>query len=285
MGMSVDETNDGGFIAAGYDETGGAFRALLVRVDSLGNELWTEWYGGSSDDRAYSLQETQDGGYVVAGCTESYGAGGADVWLIRTDGAGSQLWSRTFGGPQDDGAFSVQETQDGGFIIAGYTQSYGAGGADVWLIRTDSSGAELWSQTYGGTGEDVGNSVRQTSDGGYVVAGNTTSYGAGGTDVYLIRTDADVGVAEEEHPREVCLHPHSAPNPFWDKTTIEYSLPADTYVRITVHDLLGRQIAVLVDECKPAGHHAVSWVGGDVESGLYFLRTGRHEPLKLVRLR
>lgn len=101
---------------------------------------------------------------------------------------------KTFGGSDDDGGSSVQQTTDGGYIIAGRTTSYGAGGYDVWLIKTDASGDMVWTRTFGGSEDDHGNSIQQTADGGYIIAGRTSSYGAGRNDVWLIKTDEDGNV-------------------------------------------------------------------------------------------
>jgi RHS repeat-associated protein len=136
------------------------------------------------------LGQTSDGGYIVAGNTSSYGAGGSDAWLIKTDASGNQQWSKTFGGASTDGARSVCQTSDSGYILAGPTASYGAGNYDFRLIKTDASGNQQWSKTFGGTSDDDAKSVCQTSDGGYIVAGNTSSYGAGAGDAWLIKTDA-----------------------------------------------------------------------------------------------
>ena len=124
----------------------------------------------------------------MAGSTESFGAGESDVYLIRTDAQGDTLWTRTYGGSGFDRGFSVQQTSDDGFVVAGVTTSFGAGESDdVYLIRTDAQGDTLWTRTFGGSGHERGWSVQQTDDGGFVVAGSTDSFGAGDTDVWLIR--------------------------------------------------------------------------------------------------
>lgn len=195
-GASVQQTSDGGYIVAGYTYSYGAGErdVYLIKTDELGNELWYQTYGGSSNDYGFSVQQTADGGYIVAGQTMSYGVGGYDVWLIKTGASGDSLWSQTFGRGDYDCGHSVQQTADGGYIIAGYTRSYGAGFDDVYLIKTDASGDTLWTQIFGGSDYDCGYSVQQTTDDGYIVAGYTASYGAGGADVYLIKTDASGNV-------------------------------------------------------------------------------------------
>ena len=120
--------------------------------DSSGNEEWNKTFGDLHNDHGRSVQQTSDGGYIIAGYTWSYVTGRADVWLIKTDSSGSVAWNQTFGGSDNDRGSSVQQTSDGGYIIAGSTNSYGAGLYDVWLIKTDSSGSVAWNQTFGGSG-------------------------------------------------------------------------------------------------------------------------------------
>ena len=150
-------------------------------------EQWDRTLGGAYDDWGESVQQTSDGGYIISGCTKSYGAGGEDVWLIKTDKKGKEEWNKTFGGAYDDWGGSVQQTSDGGYIISGSTESYGAGGEDAWLIKTDKNGNSEWAKAFGRAHDDFCISVQQTSDGGYTIIGGTESYGAGGSDVWLIK--------------------------------------------------------------------------------------------------
>jgi hypothetical protein len=200
-GYSVRQTKDGGYVIAG--DTGSVISpncdVYLIRTDARGDSLWARTFGGPGGEHGRSVQQTTDSGYIVAGYTSSFGKGGCDVYLIKVSASGETLWTRTYGGTNDDAGKSAQQTADGGYVIAGVTYSFGAGYADVYLIKTDAQGDTLWTRTYGGPGADEAWQVQQTADGGYVIAGFTSSFGAGGDDVYLIKTDAEghVGVAEE----------------------------------------------------------------------------------------
>ncbi|MFH1862466.1 MAG: hypothetical protein ABH878_06590, partial [bacterium] len=165
------------------------FSLVAAALAQPPDTLWTQTFGGSADDYGNSVQLTTDGGYIIAGSTNSFGAGAVDVYLIKTDASGSEIWSQTFGGSADDYGNSVQQTTDGGYIIAGSTNSCGAGSSDVYLIKTDASGAQVWSQTFGYSGVDEGRNVQQTTDGGYIITGCTEFFGIMSTEVYLIKTD------------------------------------------------------------------------------------------------
>ncbi|MDD2890617.1 MAG: T9SS type A sorting domain-containing protein, partial [bacterium] len=188
VGYSVQQTSDSGFIIAGT--IGPAANIYLIKINSSGDTLWTKTFGGTDGDCGHSVQQTQDGGFIILGRTSSFGAGNNDVYLIRTDSSGDTLWTKTFGGTDSDVGWSVRQTEDCGFIIAGETNSFGAGVSDVYLIRTDFSGDTLWTKTFGGTGSEEGYLVQQTSDSGFIIVGRTSSFGAGNSDVYLIKTNS-----------------------------------------------------------------------------------------------
>jgi len=192
-GRSAKHTSDGGFIIAGNTASFGAGLAdvYLVKTDSNGDTLWSRTFGGTSWDIGTSVQQTLDGGYIIAGQTFSFGAGLWDVFLVRTDPDGNALWVNTYGGPDWDYGYSVQQTADSGYIICGETWSFGSGNADIYLTKTDGNGNALWTEAYGDTHRDIGNSVQQTKDGGYIISGETISYGAGRGDLFLLKTNAD----------------------------------------------------------------------------------------------
>ena len=201
LASSVTQAQDGGYIIAGnIDSYEGA--GFLIKTDVKGNEQWNKIFKGEKErhsgdwgkNQVSSVKQTSDNGYILAGSvleghTIMYESERPDygVWLIKTDANGNELWNKTFGGKGEEGAYSVQKANDGGYIIAGYTESYGSGDDDAWLIKTDANGNEQWNKTFGGIGFDQIYSGEQTLDSGYILAGVTKSYG--GNRAWLIKTD------------------------------------------------------------------------------------------------
>ena len=274
-GYSVQQTSDGGYIIAGgtcsFGDTLGD--VYLIKTNASGNPLWTRTYGGANQDWGYSVRQTSDGGYIIAGYTSG------DVYLIKTNSSGDTLWTRTYGGTNDDKGYSVQQTSDRGYIVAGNTYSFGSGWADVYLIKTNASGDTLWTRTYGGTNYDWGKSVQQTPDGGYIVAGYTTSFGAGAYDVYLIKTDANgnVGVEEsrqgDKETRRQGERLRATPNPFTSFTSVQ-NHEAD---RFSLYDVSGRRVGVYKGDR----------IGEGLRAGVYFIRaeSGSTKPLRIVKIK
>jgi len=152
--------------------------------------LWAKTFGGSDNDFGNCVRQTSDGGFIIAGSTASSGAGNRDAWLIRTDSSGNALWSKTIGGTEMEEAYSVWQNRDGGFILTGQIRSTPADSIDILLARTDSSGNLMWVKTYGGPGSQVGRSVQQNSDGGFIVAGSKTLDSAHHSEALLLLTDS-----------------------------------------------------------------------------------------------
>jgi len=171
------------------------FLLLLVALISFGNFMnaqikFRKVIGNTGYDYGVSAQQTIDSGYVVLGSTSSFGAGSTDIYMVKTDSLGVPYWHQTFGGINIDRGTCVKQTADTGYVILGYTNSFGAGGYDVYLIKLDKFYNTSWTKTYGGTNWDFGNCVEQTTDGGYIICGETYSYGNGDEDYYIIKTDA-----------------------------------------------------------------------------------------------
>ncbi|MGD8545000.1 MAG: hypothetical protein PVH12_02390 [Candidatus Bathyarchaeota archaeon] len=183
-------TSDGGYVMAGVRQPGGSSSRdfQLIKVDSSGNHLWNKTYGGSSEETAIGVVRTVDGGYAIIGATHSFGVN-TDAWLVKTDATGNMQWNKNYGGTGQDVGDTIIQTFGGGYAITGQTTSFGAGSWDAWLIKVDSSGNHLWNQTYGGSSVDIGSNLIQTTDGGFAIASFTSSFGAGGVDFWLIKTD------------------------------------------------------------------------------------------------
>lgn len=190
---SLVKTSDGGYVIAGYTASGtSGVDFQMVKTDPSWNTQWSKSYAreGASDDLANCVFQTSDGGYALAGI-----AGSNDFWLVKTDSTGTAQWNKTYGGINTEEARSVVQTSDGGCTLVGYTDSYGAGSTDFWLVKTDSAGTALWNKTYGGVGSDIATSLVQTNDGGYALAGYTNSFGEGNYDSFLVKTDSNGNMA------------------------------------------------------------------------------------------
>lgn len=193
--QAVRQTSDGGYIVAGYsnsnngDVTGnhGNFDYWVIKLDSAGVLQWQKSLGGSGEDRAYAIQQTSDGGYIVGGSAASTNGdvtgnhGIADYWIVKLDAAGALQWQKSFGGSAIDEAHTIQQTRDGGYIVAGRSESFGGdvtgnhGTSDCWVIKLDGGGVLQWQKTFGGSNFDAAASIQQTNDGGYIMSGRTLS--------------------------------------------------------------------------------------------------------------
>jgi hypothetical protein len=192
-GNSITETNDGGYVLAGGTAQYGVGNddVYIVKLNSNGNLQWTKTIGGTGEDDGYSIIQTKDKGYAVAGATNSFGAGSNDVYIIKLDSAGNVSWTKTIGGTGDDQGWSIIQTRDNGYAITGFTNSFGAGNYDVYVIKLDSIGNLKWTKTIGGTHEDQGYSIIQTRDKGYAITGVTYSFNdTDDGDAYIIKLDS-----------------------------------------------------------------------------------------------
>jgi hypothetical protein len=201
-GVQVDEghaaalASDDGVAITGYTASAGAGDTdmAVLKLSAGGAVQFQKVLGGAGEDKPYAIRETYDGGFVVAGKSATGGANGDDMVVAKLDSAGGVQWQKMYGGTGTDWAYAIQQTYDSGYIIAGRTESFGAGGSDFWLIRTDGAGEILWQKTCGGAGDDRAYSVFETIDGGFAAAGVTSSFGAGGRDLALVKFDSNGGI-------------------------------------------------------------------------------------------
>jgi hypothetical protein len=182
VGRSVEPLEDGGYILTGH--AGGYI--VLMKADSLGNHIWHH-YLESGWGRA--VRVTGDGGFIVAGFVSVEG-NGLDIYLAKTNSDGDTIWSRTYGGTNPERPWDVRETSDGGFIVLGWTESYGLGNSDIYAIKTNADGDTLWTRTYGSSGADEGRSLVLKEDGGFVLAGKIYD-SATNSDIAIINADAN----------------------------------------------------------------------------------------------
>jgi len=189
---SIQPTSDGGFIVAGKTESfsHGDNDFAIYKLYSSGNKDWFKHYGGSNIDIAYSIRQTSDGGYIVAGKTTSYTYGGYDFAIYKLNSNGNKVWFKHYGGTENDYALSIQQTSDGGYIVAGDTNSYTYGSYDFAIYKLNSIGNKVWFKHYGGSNDDIGRSIQQTSDGGYIVSGYTESYSYGNDDFAIYKLNS-----------------------------------------------------------------------------------------------
>jgi hypothetical protein len=215
---SVIQTSDGGYALVGwtYSYGAGSCDFWLVKTDSTGSLQWNKTYGGTNVDNALSLIRTSDNGYVLIGETLSFGAGNYDFWLVRTDPVGNMQWGKTYGGANSDSGYSVVQTVDGGYAIAGRTNSFGSN-YDFWLVKTDLLGNMNWNKTYDRGSNDYAYSLIQTREGGYILAGET--YPVSGTvssDFWLIKTDAEQGLAMTDSTADTLSLYRGSTDAYWN---------------------------------------------------------------------
>lgn len=190
---SAVQTSDGGFIISGSTNSFGAGNndAYLVKTDNNGNFIWAKTYGTTGGEGSSQVQQTADGGFIILGSMSAIGSGNSDMYLVKTDSSGNLLWSKAYGSPGNDYGYSIQQTNDTGYIITGSTSLSVGDDDDICLIKTDVNGDTLWTHIYGSFNNERGYYGQQTSDGGYLMAGITRSFGLGNADLYLIKTDTN----------------------------------------------------------------------------------------------
>jgi len=258
-GVSIQQTSDDGFVIAGINSSvsAGGKDVWLVKTDANGDTAWTRTYGGALEDVGYHAHTTSDSGYIVTGYINGSGEWTAgDVWLLKTDAAGDTAWTKVYGGPGEDFGFTVFPVHDEGYIVGGTRAS---NDGDMWLLKTDAAGDTTWTQSYGGADHESCLGLVLASDSGYVLAGHTSSSGAGAIDFYVVRTQPDLGIAEnKEGVKQI---------PYMGATIFRgpVELPQDKACRL--FDITGREVTV---------HH--------LNPGVYFIEVDNRVVQKIVKI-
>ncbi|HSD63166.1 MAG TPA: T9SS type A sorting domain-containing protein [Ignavibacteriaceae bacterium] len=283
LAFCVQHLANGDLIIGGVTESFGAgdMDAWVIKVNSSGDSVWSKTYGGAERDLIHNLRQTEDGGFIIAGSTESFGHMNnyTDAWLIKIDSDGDTVWTKTWGTEEmHDGAASVVQTSDGGYVFTGqlYINTFVQ---DLWILKTDADGNMLWSKNYGGIFYSSGRCINNTSEGSLIITGEYYNEVDNNYDIWLLNFDPNItGVERDKQaqiPKTVNLE-QNYPNPFNPATKIKYTIPLNSQVQIKVFDVLGNEIATLINEEKPAGIYELTWNAANKPSGVYFyqLRSG-----------
>ncbi|MBP6335108.1 MAG: T9SS type A sorting domain-containing protein [Bacteroidia bacterium] len=308
VAYSIQQTTDGGFVIAGStnsndgDVTGlhgtpSKADCWIVKLNNNGVILWEKALGGTELDYAYFIQQTGDGGYIMAGNSGSSDGDVSfhwgsfvsnDIWIVKLDSNGFITWEKTFGGTSNEVANFIQQTLDGGYVITGYTNSNdgdltGLHGLnidyDYWIIKLNVSGVIQWQQLYGGTGSDISHCIRQVPDGGYIIAGSSSSMNGdvtdnnGSSDFWIVKLSSLINVNEIHSS---ITNFQTIPNPFSRETIISFQLLSSNRIEVEIHDIEGRLIKNLNSEKAVIGANEIPWdatdnSGGKVNEGVYFV--------------
>lgn len=282
---SVKQTNfDGGYIIAGStlsnngDVTGnhGMEDFWIIKTDGLGNIQWAKTLGGTTNDYARDVYQTGDLGYAIIGSTESTDGdittsyGFTDCWVIKLDANGTLQWQKNIGAAKNDFGNAIQQTSDNGYILAGWSDSAAShqGGSDYWAVKLDPSGNKTWEQCYGGTLSDFGFALDITSDGGFVISGNTSSNNGDVTgnhsalaDVWIIKYNGLPLTIDNDHALSLLVYPNPSTGNFMFKNIPENS-------NIEVYDITGR----LITELSSTQNNTAEIDITQTADGIYFYR-------------
>ncbi len=306
QGASIQEISGGGFIVAGWSGVIGAADYWIINLDADGNIVWEKSYGGTGNDQATSVRQTNDGGFIVAGHSYSTDSnitnqGGADYWVVKLDAAGNLTWQKSFGGSDEDVANAIQQTSDGGFIVAGKSESDNGDVSplydkhDFWIVKLSAAGSLLWQKSLGGDKDDVAFSIHQTSDNGFMVAGWSISTDGdiigsepnGSRDFWVVKLSSDIesGIASLTNS-SISVYP----NPVQNELIINLTIPVHK-VRMQVCDLQGRTISIPNNfpNSSTAQNNTVKINTAELSNGFYTLRitdekTGESKVTKFVKM-
>ena len=254
---AVEETSDGGFVIAGYSVNGtNNIDVRVFKLNATSDIAWDYNFGGTNADYAYSIKQTIDGGFIVAGMTESNNGdvinnyGNQDFWVLKLNASGGLEWQSTYGGSQNDFANKIQQTNDGGYIVVGQTNSDdndvsgnpGSNIYDYWVVKLNSTGQLQWQSCLGGSANDFGNAIQQTTDGGFIVAGRSASnnYDVSGNhgnyDFWLVKLESEtLGVNPNFMNEAISIYPNPTTNKIYINTNLNV-------ISLTLYDAIGKLI-------------------------------------------
>jgi hypothetical protein len=264
-GHSVIETGDGGYMIAGRtyaSYTAESGDAWAIRTDASGDTLWTKKYGWDNDeDIFYCVIETEDG-YLFAGQTRSFGPGYTNVYVVRTDHAGDTVWSRTYGGAVAQNCYAMHEKENGNYVLCGYTSSFSPSN-DVYMLEIDPQGNMIWEDHWGAAvGDEYMYGCRPTSDGGYIITGWTSYYGAWDDELFALKLGESSGI------QGGALNGSSlsvSPNPCVSATTIHIDLQNNVSGNLIVFNNMGQ----IIWSAPVRGKMDVTWEALALPRGLY----------------
>lgn len=279
------QSNNGDFVIAGH-------KKLTSSSNSMGWFLIVDRYGVVSHEKTFpggqsawfeNIAKTNDGGYILAGTMVSLTGNQFDGWIVKVDSLGDEIWSKVLGGPESDDFWSVEELPGGDLLLTGTTSSYPANSADVWIVRTDSAGNQIWSYSFGGAEIDEGHDIKAITSNIFLVTGSSETFCNGISDLIVAKiTDAITIV--EENPIHVFTPGFLtvSPNPFRGSVRIEFYPGDEDKVMVSISDLTGRIVKVISDFFPGSGRINFSWDGRDdkgisVSSGIYLLKVETKE--------
>ena len=247
----IQQTSDGGYIAVGWTDSfgSGGYDGYLLKLDGSGNLKWQKTFGGNQDDWFNYTRQTSDDGYIAVGWTYSYGQGLADVYVVKLDANGELTWEETYGGDGFDEGYYIEQTADGGFVIAGESNSFVSGPVDVYVLKLDANGNLEWQKTYrsdgsdGSDGSDEAFCIRKTSDGGYIIAGRSDSQNTGMYDAYILKLDANGELTWQ----------NTYGGDDWDEAKSIYQTSDGGYIAVGVTNSLGAEWDAYAFKIAPDG--------------------------------
>jgi hypothetical protein len=275
----VQETSDQNLVLTG---TVSEDQLWVMLVDQSGDSIWSRAYTGGSVGRGESVRQTDDGGFVLGGWIYR-GGYSWDIWMVKTDGTGDSTWSRTYG--TENGRERCHEviiTGDGGYLLVGDTTPDTVWAFDGLVVRTNASGDSLWSIRFAGAGDEVFTTGLQTADGGFLCGGYTAE-GVHFSNALLVKLSPELIAAERPVVQSLGLL-SNYPNPFNTTTHLEFTLPSTQRVALRLYDVLGREVAVLMNEIQTAGQHRVTFDASGLPSGVYLCRLEAGEMMQTRKM-